>query len=92
MKKDFAVNPDLISMQLLYLDRIQMEWIAMGMWIDIDSLNEPPKNESHPRFVSCSVFPLLFAFVSFLFQIDTNKSITQKRLKKVSESIAIMSF
>lgn len=92
MKKDFAVNPDLTSMQLLYLDRIQMEWIAVGMWIEIGALNEPQTNESHPRFVFCSVLPLLLAFVSSLFQIDTNKSIIQKRLKKVSESVAILSF
>lgn len=46
--------------------------------------------------VLCPVLPfpsLLFfvAFVSSLFQIDTNKSITQKRLKKVSDPVAILS-
>lgn len=56
----------------------------MGM---IATLTEPQTDESHPHFVSCSVLPLSFAFVSSLFQIDTNKSITQKRLKKVSEPV-----
>lgn len=45
--------------------------------------------------ILCLVLSFLYyfvAFVSFLFQIDTNKSITQKRLKKVSGPVAILSF
>lgn len=33
-----------------------------------------------------------FAFVSSLFQIDTNKSITQKRPKKVSDPVTVFLF
>lgn len=94
MKKGFAVNPDLTSMPLAYLGRILQEWIAMGMLRETDMLEQM---NLILIFLSCSVFPLLlffffFAFVSSLFQIDTNKSITQKRLKKVSEPVTILSF
>ena len=89
MKKEFAVNPDLTSMPLTYLGRIPAGMDCHG---DVDRDSHARTNESHPHVVSCSVFPLLFAFVSSLFQIDTNKSITQKRLKKVSEPVAILSF
>ena len=86
MKKEFAVNPDLTSMPLTYLGRIPQELIAMGMWTEIGAPPSLEQTESHPHFVSCSVlsFSFIVCFVSSLFQIDTNKSITQKRLKKVS--------
>lgn len=88
MKKGFAVTGDLISMPLTYLGKTPQEWIAVEM---LRGINAFEQHESHPHFMSCSVFPIyyFFAFVSSLFQIDTNKSITQKRLKKVSEPVTI---
>lgn len=91
MKSGFALNPDLSSMPVTFAGQyppgMDGHWDVGG---NVDTLGT---NESHPRFVSVAVFPFLFffAFVSSLFQIDTNKSITQKRLKKVPEPITILS-
>lgn len=91
MKKGFAVNPDLTSMPLMYLGRISQEWIAMGMLREIDVLGQLNLTLIFCLVLSFLCF-VLFASVSSLFQIDTNKSITQKRLKKVSEPVPILSF
>lgn len=76
------------SMPLTYPGRIPQGRIAAGLQTD-----DP--RQMNLVLMLCLVLSFLYyfvAFVSFLFQIDTNKSITQKRLKKVSGPIAISSF
>lgn len=68
-------------------------WTGMDADVDRNSLIDWASN----RWISSSFCVLcclsfIVCFVSSLFQIDTNKSITQKRLKKVSEPVAIFFF
>lgn len=103
----FAVHPALTSMLPMSLHRMSRSWNGL-LFKKTNPLNQMNLiliffvcvcmyvcvSVCVFVYVSRSVFPLLLcvAFVSSLFQIDTNKSITQKRLKKVSETVTVLSF
>lgn len=77
MQRDYDVYAESTSMPLLYLEKKSLR--SRFVWrLKLMQIGFIP-------FFCFILFPSWFASVSSLFQIGTDKSINQKRLKKVSE-------